>query len=357
MELKTKTYRVKADVFGEGQLEAVFSVFNTVDSDGDVVLPSAIKDGKEIPLVWSHDWTKPIGKGTIRNDGSKATFSGQFFLDTSWGQDAYNTVKAMGDLQEYSWGFRVLNQEKGEKDGKVVNFIKETEEFEVSPVLIGANRETGTVSVKQQQPQHQHKFYVDATADGSFEELKQELNRAFRERQFSDDMHMGWTDIVATYEDRFVAMMWRWDDTEDSYWEVSYSRTSSGEILLGDPKEVTPEIDFAPIGLTPTVTQAMSFDEHSDYVRIAVTGLLRRSKTGSELRRKEGRAISSARRTALETVVTSLSDAAKQIQELLDETQPTMDDDEKSSMVDGTELFAQFMRIESELNGVHFNGD
>ena len=31
----------------EGKVEAVFSVFNEIDSDGDVVLPNSIKSGYE----------------------------------------------------------------------------------------------------------------------------------------------------------------------------------------------------------------------------------------------------------------------------------------------------------------------
>lgn len=341
MKPRLKQYQFKADLTEEGQLEAVFSVFDVIDRDGDIVLASAIKNGKEIPLVWAHNWSMPIGKGTIVNDGKKATFKGQFFLDTTWGQDAYRTVRGMGDLQEYSWGFQVLEQEKGEKDGKVVNFIKRTEEFEVSPVLIGANRDTHTVEVKSSI----RKMWVDAAADGSFEDLKRELNQAFRDLQFSDEMYMGYTEIVATYEDRFVALLWRWNDEEDTYWEVPYSKNEDGELLLGEPKQVEPEVEFAPVGLTPTTTQAMSFEDHSDYVRIAVTGLLRRSKTGSELRRAEKRALSPTRLETLKSTVDWLTTAADELQVIVDEPAPT-------KPLDGKALYAQFLRTESTLLGV-----
>ena len=48
-----------------GQVKAVFSVFNSLDSDGDVVVPGAVKSGfknDKVPMVWSHNWDKPIGK-------------------------------------------------------------------------------------------------------------------------------------------------------------------------------------------------------------------------------------------------------------------------------------------------------
>ena len=48
----------------EGKVEAVFSVFNTIDTDGDVVLPNSIKSGygeKGVAMVWGHDWKDVIG--------------------------------------------------------------------------------------------------------------------------------------------------------------------------------------------------------------------------------------------------------------------------------------------------------
>ena len=139
-----------------GKVEAVFSVFNEIDSDGDVVLPNSIKSGygeNGVAMVWAHDWKKPIGRGEIVSDGDKATFKGQFIMDTQEGRDAYATVKAMGDLQQWSFGYEVLDSENGsfQKDGKSQNarYLKELKVWEVSPVLVGANQNTYTVDVKE----------------------------------------------------------------------------------------------------------------------------------------------------------------------------------------------------------------
>src|SRR5262245_26731898 len=94
-----------------GHLEAVFSTFGLVDRDGDVVLPTAFTPGQAVPLVWAHDWHRPIGKGVIQVDPTRAVFDGELFLDTTAGLDAYTTIKRMGALQEYSWGFQVLDAE------------------------------------------------------------------------------------------------------------------------------------------------------------------------------------------------------------------------------------------------------
>ena len=116
MDKLFKTVSMKAVDEVEGKVEAVFSNFNEVDSDGDVVLPNAIKLGygdRGVAMVWAHDWKRVIGRGEIVDDGTKAIFKGQFIMDTQEGKDAYNTVKAMGDLQQWSFGYEVLDSEKG----------------------------------------------------------------------------------------------------------------------------------------------------------------------------------------------------------------------------------------------------
>ena len=133
----------------EGSVEAVFSTSTIVDSDGDRVLSSAFRDGQHVGLTWSHDWQKIVGRGVVRVGPSQAVFAGKFFLNTTDGRDAHATVKEMSappSLQEWSFGFRVLDSEPGASGERV---IKRVELFEVSPCLIGANRATHTLAVKR----------------------------------------------------------------------------------------------------------------------------------------------------------------------------------------------------------------
>ena len=141
----------------KGTVEAVFSVYNTIDTDGDVIVPGAIKSGfkdNQVPMVFAHKWDQPIGKGVINTDDDKATFKGSFFMGTEAGKEAYNLAKEMGDLQEWSFGFRINDYEVAPftKDGSDeefdVRYLKDLEVFEVSPVLVGANRETYTLAIK-----------------------------------------------------------------------------------------------------------------------------------------------------------------------------------------------------------------
>jgi HK97 family phage prohead protease len=154
-EVKKIDFQLKEE--SEGKVSAVFSVFNSLDSDGDVVEPGAIKSGFKsgnVPMVWAHKWDMPIGKGYITEDNDKATFTGEFFMDTESGQEAYKIVKNMGDMQQWSFGYRVNDSEYGKlkKDGsdneEDVRFLKDLTVFEVSPVLVGANQETYTLAIK-----------------------------------------------------------------------------------------------------------------------------------------------------------------------------------------------------------------
>ena len=146
LELKEET---------EGKVSAVFSVFNSLDSDGDIVLPGSIKSGFKsgsVPMVWAHKWDMPIGKGSIDSDGDKATFNGEFFMDTESGKEAYKIVKNMADMQQWSFGYRVNDAERGKigegDEEKDARFLKDLTVFEVSPVLVGANQDTYTMAIK-----------------------------------------------------------------------------------------------------------------------------------------------------------------------------------------------------------------
>ena len=149
--MNTKALRaplsLKAD--GEpGQVTAVFSTFDVVDSDNDIVLATALTHGQQVPMTWAHRWDVPVGKGTIMVQDKQALFDGGFFLETDAGLEAYKTVKAMGTLQEWSWGFRVVDAAYEQRDAQFVRLIKRAEVFEVSPVLVGAGVGTYTLGIK-----------------------------------------------------------------------------------------------------------------------------------------------------------------------------------------------------------------
>jgi len=136
-------------------IEAVFSLFETIDSDNDVTKANALRSGytgNKVPLVWNHDWSKVIGRGVIETDNQKAVFKG-YFLNTEAGKEAYETVKAMQDMQQFSYGFQVLKSSKGthidSKGEEVpVRVLEDVKVWEVSPVLVGAQQNSFVQALK-----------------------------------------------------------------------------------------------------------------------------------------------------------------------------------------------------------------
>lgn len=133
-----------------GAFEAVFATLNTIDHDGDVTLPGAFTEGAPVRIAcWGHRWDElPVGKGVIRTRGNDAIVEGAFFLNTQGGRETYETVKALGALQEWSYGYDVLDASPGQYDGQRVQFLRKLKVHEVSPVLLGAGIGTHTTAIK-----------------------------------------------------------------------------------------------------------------------------------------------------------------------------------------------------------------
>jgi hypothetical protein len=150
--MEKKTYRGLMEVKAEGDqglVRAVFATLNVEDSDGDITEPGAFGNQNVRLGAWGHAWQAlPVGKGAISEEGDKAIFDGSFFLDTEAGQQHFLTVKNLAELQEWSYGFRVLESEASEVNGRRVRLLKKLQVFEVSPVMQGAGVDTMTVGIK-----------------------------------------------------------------------------------------------------------------------------------------------------------------------------------------------------------------
>jgi HK97 family phage prohead protease len=151
MERKTVTGPVTFKAEGdEGQFRAVFSTLNVIDHDGDVTVPGAFTDGEKVRIsYWGHRWGDlPVGRGEIHSDEKEAWVEGRFFLNTEGGRETYETVKGLGELQEWSYGFDVLERSEGEFEGEQVQFLRRLKVHEVSPVMLGAGIGTRTTAIK-----------------------------------------------------------------------------------------------------------------------------------------------------------------------------------------------------------------
>lgn len=148
-----KRYRARLELKADdqtGSFRAVFATLNVIDLDGDVTTPGAFRDGQEVRIArWGHNWFDlPVGKGVIHADEQQAWVDGQFFLDTTVGKDTYLTVKNLGQLQEWSYGFDVTKWSQGQFNGEDVRFLEGLNVHEVSPVMLGAGIGTHTEAIK-----------------------------------------------------------------------------------------------------------------------------------------------------------------------------------------------------------------
>lgn len=152
MERKTFRGRVSFKADKPGQFTAVIATLNVKDEQDDVTLPGAFTTGEQVRIAhWGHGWGQlPTGRGRIREDDDEALVDGRFFLNTQTGKEHYETVKGLGELQEWSYGYDVLESELGQFEGEDVRFLKKLRIIEVSPVMLGAGVGTRTTTIKGQ---------------------------------------------------------------------------------------------------------------------------------------------------------------------------------------------------------------
>ena len=319
----------------KGEVEAVFSVFNNVDTDGDVVLPGSIKSGfkdNQVPMVFAHKWDQPIGKGIIESDDEKATFRGSFFMGTEAGREAYALAKEMGDLQEWSFGFRINDYESGKfkKDGEEaeydVRFLKDLEVYEVSPVLVGANRETYTLAIKSGEEAVYESSEEKAAMDEDIFDNQEDAEKRAEELGCSGSHthEVGGKEVYMpcssheSYEATIEKNGKEADpegEEEKAYGECDYDE--SGECKKESMKDSDEEISEKDSSL-----QVVRFSYEVKDVLAALESLIVRAKAISILREKDGRVISDNASSALRAVQEDLNDAWNEIDSILSEPSP-----------------------------------
>ena len=301
-DIKSIDLEIKNDE--KGEVAAVFSIFDKVDSDGDIVKAGSIKSGfksGDVPMVWAHKWDMPIGKGQIEQDDNKATFKGQFFMDTESGKEAYNLVKAMGELQQWSFGFKVDDSEYGKfkKDGsdeeEDVRFLKGLTVYEVSPVLVGANQETYTMAIK------------------SNTELLEDIADA---KAVMTTGSMNEPDPAEEAEEVEEA------PAEEAPAEEVEAEEAPAEEVEADPEaeeiaEETAEEEEKDLKVSEDVNK--TFSEEVKDVLAALENLITRAKAISSLREKDGRKLGEKATEALRAVQDDLSDAWAELDSFVDE--------------------------------------
>lgn len=156
MKHETKSLTIEK-MESNGQGLARIAVLSAIDHDGDTYLPGAFswKEGAEqwASILPAHQRSAmPLGKARIYEDGDAAFAELHLNLDTPAGKDWHSTLKfdlANGRaVQEWSYGFGVLDSQIEERSGDRVRVLKRLDVHEVSPVLRGAGVGTATLSMK-----------------------------------------------------------------------------------------------------------------------------------------------------------------------------------------------------------------
>lgn len=151
----------------QGEFTALVSVFNNVDSYGDVVMPGAFaqtiakaeQTGDPIPVIWSHQWENPwahlgeVVKAEETDEGLLIT--GRIDTSTEMGQHVFKLLKARR-VRQFSFAFDIRPDGAGwgdrtdpETGAKYEVFeLRDLDLHEVGPCLVGVNRETQLESVK-----------------------------------------------------------------------------------------------------------------------------------------------------------------------------------------------------------------
>ena len=311
----------------KGEVEAVFSVFNNVDTDGDVVLPGSIKSGfkdNQVPMVFAHKWDQPIGKGIIESDDEKATFRGSFFMGTEAGREAYALAKEMGDLQEWSFGFRINDYESGKfkKDGEEtefdVRFLKDLEVYEVSPVLVGANRETYTLAIKSGEEAIYESSEEKAAMDEDIFDNEEDAKKRGKELG-CEGSHTHMVDGKEVYMPCA---------THEVYEEAIKPKKDLSE----DAEVQETPVEEEKVSEEESSLQGVRFSDEVKDVLAALESLIVRAKAISILREKDGRTISENASSALRAVQEDLNDAWNEIDSILSEPTPVEEATEEAKV-------------------------
>ena len=311
-EVKAIEFELKQEA--EGKVSAVFSVFNSLDSDGDVVLPGSIKSGfksGDVPMVWAHKWDMPIGKGRIKEDDGKATFDGEFFMDTDSGQEAYKIVKNMGDMQQWSFGYRVNDAEtapfksadsENEQDAR---YLKDLTVFEVLSVIDGANQETYTMAIKSNK-----ELVEDLVEDekksvlgtGSFQ--KEEPEAEVPSEEPSEEP----TEEVVEEEEKSITVDMLIENPALYLKELQKVRNSIKEATI--ETQESEEIEVS--------EKSQTFSEQVKDVLAALDDLMVRATAIAMLRAKDGRTLGTKATEALRAVQEDLSDAWVELDQFIE---------------------------------------
>jgi len=179
-EFHKRDLNFRASVNDEGIFEGYLSTYDDVDSYGTYFMPGAwdesikrFNSGEVIPVLWSHDRSKPIGKFTeLKSDDKGLWGRGKLTLEDPQAKIAYAHMKD-GSVMGLSVGFEL------DYDNVIYNRmldalgIAEADLFECSVVVFPANSNAKITNFKSQNHDH-----GENKMEGSIAETIEKMNAA-----------------------------------------------------------------------------------------------------------------------------------------------------------------------------------
>lgn len=162
-----------------GIVTGYFSQFNSIDLDGDVIMPGAFtktiaergpdSSKPEIAYLWQHDTTKPLGKLMVLREDNFGLYFEAKMSDTTWGEDALKLYRD-GVITQHSIGYQVIKSVETQMDmEEEVEQIYEVKLWEGSAVTFGANPNTPFTGFKSlEEREDRIKTLVKAIKNGSY---------------------------------------------------------------------------------------------------------------------------------------------------------------------------------------------
>lgn len=163
MKIKSAQFKAESVDPDTGEFEAIVSVFGTMDSYGDIVMPGAFTDtladwkasGNPIPIYYSHRMDDPdfnIGWVLEAKEVEKGLWI-KGLLDvadpspTSKAPQVHRLLKG-GRLSQFSFAYDVLEGGFETSDGEEFYALRKLKLYEVGPTPIGAHQDTELLAVK-----------------------------------------------------------------------------------------------------------------------------------------------------------------------------------------------------------------
>lgn len=134
-----------------GIVKGYGSIFNNIDSDGDIIAPGAYKktileNGQRVKYLYQHNMDQPIGKMRNLYEDEKGLMFEAEIPKTQLGKDVLELMKA-GVITENSVGILPL-QKEASNDENYHRKLTEVKLYEISAVTLAANDEAMILDVK-----------------------------------------------------------------------------------------------------------------------------------------------------------------------------------------------------------------